>query len=153
MLGLVASDKEAQILSLKTTISKINLYSKWYLDRIFEEDKDKISVSLQSHKLSAKGDLKPKINTRINYKGCQYDSYDDFCGGESQKCELAFLFGVNDMLGSKIVLLDECVNNLDAENNMKILYTLKKITEQGNKLTIAISHEAVRGVFESVIDF
>lgn len=152
-LGLVASDKEAQILSLKTTISKINLYSKWYLDRIFEEDKDKISVKLQSHKLSNKGELKPKINTKIVYKGNYYDSYDDFCGGESQKCELAFLFGVNDMLGSKIVLLDECVNNLDAENNMKILYTLKKITEHGDKLTIAISHEAVKGVFESVINF
>jgi DNA repair protein SbcC/Rad50 len=149
-LGLLHSDKEAQILSLKTTLSKINSYSKFYLDKMFEDD-DPMSVTLQSHKLSSTGDTIAKINTNIVYKGQIYNSFDEFCGGEGQKCELAFLFGVNDMLGSNMVFLDECINNLDSDSNMKTLYLLKKIC--GNKLIIVISHEAVLGIFDEVIYF
>lgn len=149
-LGLIHSDKEAQILSLKTTLSKINSYSKFYLDKMFEDD-DPMHVTLQSHKLSSTGDTIAKINTNIVYKGQTYNSFDEFCGGEGQKCELAFLFGVNDMLGSNMVFLDECINNLDSENNMKTLYLLKKIC--GNKLVVVISHEAIVGIFDEVIYF
>jgi hypothetical protein len=150
-LGLLHSDKEAQILSLKTTLSKINSYSKYYLDKIFDGDDDSVSVTLQSHKISSSGDTIAKINTNIVYKGQIYNSFDEFCGGEGQKCELAFLFGVNDMLGSNMVFLDECINNLDSESNMKTLNTLKKIC--GNKLIIVIAHEAVLGIFDKVIQF
>lgn len=148
-LGLMSSDKEAQILSLKTTISKINSYAEYYLRKIFDDEP--ISVTLHSHKLSQKGDAVSKINTVIEYRGDKYNSFGELCGGESQQCELAFLFGVNDMLGSNIVFLDECVNNLDGETNMKTINVLKKIA--GNKLILIIAHEAVLGVFDEVIYF
>lgn len=148
-LGLLSSDKEAQILSLKTTIRKINSYAQYYLQKIFEGEA--ISVTLHSHKLSQKGDAISKINTVIEYKGETYNSFAELCGGESQQCELAFLFGVNDMLGSSIVFLDECVNNLDGETNMKTINLIKKIA--GNKLILIIAHEAVLGVFDEIIYF
>lgn len=147
--GLLTSDKEAQIMSLKTTISKINMYSKFYLEKVFMDDH--ISVSLHSHKLTQKGDFISKINTVINYKGEVYNSFKELSGGESQQCELAFLFGVNDMLGSNIIFLDECINNLDSDTNMKTVETLKKI--KGDKLIIVVAHEAVLGIFDKVIEF
>ena len=145
-IGLQEAGKEAEIKSLETTIISINEHAKVYLERMFEET---IQVRLESFKLTKSKTLKTQMNVMVEYRGHPYDSFDELSGGEKQKCELAFLLAVNDMIGSRIVLLDECLNNLDGEVNMEVLMFLKELA--GDKLVLVASHEAVRGVFDKVI--
>ena len=145
-LGLEVAGKEAEILAMEKTIESINEHAKNYLDQFFD---DPINVRLEISKANAKGVVKTQMNTMIQYRGSTYDPSDDPSGGEMQGIELAFLLGVNDMLGSSILLLDECINNLDAENNTNTLSCLRSISN--NKLVIVISHEAIKGIFDKVL--
>lgn len=135
--------REAEFVSYIKTLDTINEHAMVYLERMFDEP---ISVRLEIN------DTSSKLNmcTRIQYKGTEYDSIDELSGGEKQRCELAFLLAVNDMLQSKLLLLDECLNNLDAEVNTTILNYLKELCT--DKLIIVISHEAVDGVFDHTIE-
>ena len=57
------------------------------------------------------------------------------------------------MLGCKILILDECLNNLDATINMNVLSKLKDTTnKEKDKLILVVSHEAVKGVFHGELD-
>ena len=114
---------------------------------MFEED---ISVRLESYKLTKSKNLKTQMNVTVEYRGHKYNNIDELSGGEKQRCELAFLLAVNDMLGSQIILLDECLNNLDSGVNMDVLLQLKKLV--GNRLVMVVSHEAVQGVFDHTIE-
>lgn len=145
-LGLMESTKEAEILSLERAVSSINQYAKIYLEKMFEND---ICVKLQSVK-QTKNKTKIQMNVSVEYHGHKYNNIHELSGGEKQRCELAFLLAVNDMLGSKILLLDECLNNLDLENNTDVLLHLKNFVN--NKLVLVVSPEAVQGVFDSIIE-
>ena len=90
-----------------------------------------------------------QISTYIEYKGSVYDNIDELSGGERQRCELAYLLALNDLFGSKIILLDECLNNLDSTINTDVLTFLRENCT--NKSIIVISHEAVKGVFDEEI--
>jgi energy-coupling factor transporter ATP-binding protein EcfA2 len=64
---------------------------------------------------------------------------------------LAFLWAVNDIIGSNIILLDECFNNLHPEVNTKILTYIANSPLFEGKQIIIISHEAIHGVFDKII--
>ncbi len=144
--GLEEASKQAEILAVERTIESINEYASTYLAEMFEEQ---IIVRLESFKKSKAGE-KPMMNVSIEYKGNTYTSVDELSGGERQRCNLAFLLAVNDLLGSPILMLDECINNLDAEVNSEVLDVIK--SHCSNKLVLVVSHEAVHGVFDHVIN-
>lgn len=145
-LGLVEAGREAEILAMETTVESINEHARDYLDSLFDIP---ITVRLQCQSTTAKGEKRIKISTAIRVDG-EETCIEDISGGEAQRCELAFLLGVNDMLGSPLILLDECLNNLDQEFNIE---TLRKLSEmRDDKLILIISHEAVRGVFDHIIE-
>lgn len=144
-LGLEQAGKEAEILAMKNTISSINSHAKKYLDVLFEEP---ITVKLKSSKLTAKGDHRYQMNTVVTYRG-EDTSISDLSGGESQKCELAFLLAVNDMIGSKFVLLDESLSGLNQDVNTETMSYLQRIC--GDRLIIVTAHRVVEGVFDSII--
>lgn len=143
--------KKAEITSLAKILNRINSHSKLYLKEFFE---DSISARIQNKK-ETKGTQKGKkqqfpIKTIINYKGAEYNSVEELSGGEEQRCNLAFLLGLHDMFGCKILFLDECLNNLDETINMNVLSHLKNVTN--DKLILVVSHEAIEGVFHGKID-
>ena len=86
---------------------------------------------------------------KILYKGHEYDSIEDLSGGERQRCDLSFLLGVNDMLGSNMILLDECMNNLDQDINTDVIRMIKELC--ASKQIIIASHEAISGTFDTII--
>ena len=145
-IGLEEAGKEAEIMAMRATIDSINEHAKGYLERMFE---DPITVRLQGHKTTSRGEHRTQMNTVVIYRG-EESSIDDLSGGEEQLCELAFLLAVNDMIGSDIILLDECINNLDSDVNTKILNNLKDVGK--DKLVLVCSHEAVRGIFDKIIE-
>jgi DNA repair exonuclease SbcCD ATPase subunit len=138
--------KEAEILAIVKTVEAINTHAKEYLDRMYD---DPISIRLEGEKELKDGKIRVQLNTTIDYKGHKYDSIDELSGGEKQRAELAFLLAINDMLGSKILMLDECLNNLDSNVNTEVLTYLRELS--GGKLMLVISHEAVKGVFDSEV--
>lgn len=145
--GLEAVSKEAEIMALEETVRSINEHARIYLDQMFEEQ---ISVRLSCVKqLVSKKTTKLQMNTLIDYKNNNYQDIEELSGGERQRCDIAFLLAVSDMLGSRLLLLDECLNNLDASINTDILSFIRELC--GNKLIIVISHEAVRGLFDMEI--
>ncbi len=150
LYGLQEASKEAEIISLEETVRSINEHARVYLDNMFE---DPILVRLccvKENKTGAKT-TKLQLNTTIDYRGNTYDDIEELSGGERQRCDMAFLLAVNDMLGCSMILLDECLNNLDSTINTEVL-SLIRDTCGGNKLILVVSHEAVKGVFNEEIN-
>lgn len=138
---------EAEVLALQTTIDTINLLAQTYLDTMFSEP---ITLKIENYKEGAKGVISPKLNVFLYHKDNEYDTVDQLSGGERQKCELAFQLAINQMMKSPMLLLDECINNLDSEFNHEILGMLKTISEK--KLVILISHECTQGIFDKIFN-
>jgi DNA repair exonuclease SbcCD ATPase subunit len=151
---LESAAKEAEFLVLEKTIRSINEHAKIYLDKIFENGEGGNSVYAQLYvkrvTKSGKTAVRPSIDIKIEIDGVLCDIDDDLCGGERQRCDLAFLFGVNDMMGSDLILLDECVNNLDNDTNTEVLKYIQKVC--GDKQILVIAHEATHGIFDNIYD-
>lgn len=145
---LLSLIKKAEIYSLENAVNRINDGAVIYLQQLFE---DPIEVKIKSEKIDIHTkEPKTQISPYITFKGNEFDNVDVLSGGEKQRVELAFLLSMNDIIGSSMIILDECLNNLDCEINMKTLNFLKD--NSINKLILVISHEAVDGVFDHVIN-
>lgn len=138
---------QAEILALESTIKSINEHTRYYLDTFFVEHH--LSATLEAVHKDKKIDSL-KINTTINYKGNTYDSINQLSGGEFDRCTLASICGINSMVGSPFLILDESLASLDTDTNTEIIRFLSELAE--DKLIIVCSHEAVRGIFDTVIE-
>lgn len=146
-LELGALCTKAELLSSQATLRALNDQAQIYLDSLFDEQ---IVVRLERSRVTLKGTVRDEMSVSLVYHGIQYDDLNQLSGGERQRCNLAFLLAVNDMVGSPILLLDECLNNLDDETHETILKFLKTICV-GNKLIIAVAHEANESIFDRII--
>ena len=144
--GLEQTVKEAEILALEKTLTNINEHAKVYLETMSDIP---ISVRLENHKADKK-DTKLKMNVVVIKHGKTYNSVDELCGGESQTCNLAFLLAVNAMVNSPLLILDECLNFLDGGANMEILTYLRGVADK--RLVLVVSHEAIKGSFDDVVE-
>lgn len=138
---------QAELLAIENTIEDMNEYAKRFLDIMFPVDS--MSIRVENYKQTKK-DLRNKMSVIIQYKGCEYDNIDQLSGGERQKCELAFELAVNCLLQSKLLFLDECINNLDPEVNAEILEMLREYSHDYNKLLLVVSHECITGLFDDI---
>lgn len=137
---------QAEISALESTITSINEHTRYYLDSFFAD-----------HQLSAL--IKPvdkgkkiqsyKIDSVISYKGNDYDNISQLSGGEFDRCTLASICGINSMLASPILILDESLASLDADTNTEIITFLKELSQ--DKLILVCSHEAIQGIFDEII--
>lgn len=144
-LGLLEAAKEAQLVAIEHTLCNINEYASHYLKMCFDRP---IAVRLVTNHDALKTNKK-HINTIVSYKGSDSGGFSDLSGGEKQKCELAFLLAVHDILGGKMLMLDERLNNMDTEINMEVLNFLKNCAQ--DKAIVVVSHEAVHGVFDEIV--
>lgn len=146
--NLILKEKfiQAEIMALESTIASINEHTSYYLDTFFSEHQ--LSVILEA---SYKGKKMKtlKINTSISYKGNEYDTITQLSGGEFDRCTLASICGINSMLGSPILILDESLSSLDSNVNTEILRFLEQLAQE--KLILICSHEAVQGIFNATV--
>ena len=145
--GLEEAGKEAEIIALEETVKSINEHARIYLEQMFE---DPILVRLECIKDNGKKGIKLQLNTVVEYQGETYEDIEELSGGERQRCDMAYLLAVNDMLGSNILMLDECLNNLDSSINKEVLSLVRDMC--GHKMIMVVSHEAVKGVFDSEVE-
>lgn len=133
---------KAEIMSLNITINNINQHTEYFLDKFFIVNKltAVLDVSDTTENL--------KIETRLTFLGNEYDKISELSGGEFDRCTLASVCGINTLLGSPILILDESLSSLNSEKNTDIISFLKEFAT--NKLIIVCSHEAVRGIFDEI---
>lgn len=138
--------REAEILAVESTLDSINTHTQYYLDHFFS---DRLQLKLE---ISDERDKQKKleIKTIIHYKGYEYDSISQLSGGEFDRAVLASVCGVNAMMNSPFMFLDESLSSLDADNNTEILSFLKDIS--GDKLIAVCSHEAIQGIFDHTVE-
>ena len=139
--------KIAKLCSVEKMLDNINKQANLYLKDMFN---DPIQIRIVNVKQFKTVSEKFRFNIVVEYKGFNYDSLDQLSGGERQRCNLAFLLAVNDVVGSPILMLDECLNNLDVELNMEIITYLKELCR--SKLILVVSHESIAGLFDSVVE-
>lgn len=135
--------RQAEIMTLESTIYSINEHTRYYLDEFFRENElsAKLSATFKDGKLH--------VVTCITYKGYEYDSITALSGGEFDRCTLASICGINAMQQSPVLILDESLSALDAETNTEIISFLHDLASE--KLVLVCSHEAVRGIFDKVV--
>jgi len=152
--GLEKASIEAEFLALGKTLDCINEHAKIYLTKLFPTP---ITARLQVKRMTKKGDasIRPNINMYVEYQGEIYDDIDEFSGSERQRCDIAFLFGVNDMMGSNILMLDECFTNLHEDQQSEMLDCIHEITHENpdkSKQVIIIAPRVIEGVFDNIVD-
>jgi DNA repair exonuclease SbcCD ATPase subunit len=145
--GFEETVKEAEILTLEKTIKNINEHAKFYIDQMFL---DPPTVQLKCLKDKGKNGLKLGVYTSVEYQGDTYDDFSELSGGESARIEVAYLLGVNDMLGGSMILLDEAPHGLEPELNQKILELIESIC--GHKTVLTVFHDAIDGVFNEQVE-
>ncbi len=144
--GLERLCKKADIAATDAVIADINFNASLYTKELFAEA---IQIALSRIRTTLKGEKRDGMTTNVVYKGSVYANLDQLSGGERQRCNLAFILGVNDIVGSPLLLLDECLNNLDGETHAFILSFLRR-TCQG-KLVLVVAHEAAVAKFDAVV--
>ena len=143
--GLEEASKEAEILALEETVKSINEHARIYIDQMFDEP---ISVRLSCVTDKGKQGIKLQMKTIVECHGEIYNDFSELSSGEEQRCVVAFLLGVSEMIGNNsVLLLDECFNNTGDELNQQLLELVKDM--RGQKLVLIVAHEAVKGVFDT----
>jgi DNA repair exonuclease SbcCD ATPase subunit len=137
----------AEMLNLYNIIDTLNTQASFYLDEMFGNEP--ISVSLQPYKVNKNDLTRPQLSLTITLKNELYDEISQLSGGERQRVELAFILAMNDIIGGKILILDECLNNLDGEMNSSILRKLKEFSNK--RQLFCVSHESTKGIFDQII--
>ncbi|CCA61390.1 hypothetical protein AV955_gp033 [Diadromus pulchellus ascovirus 4a] len=114
-------------------------------------DEDDVDVYLKETAVvkSTKSE-KPQISVNVAMRGCEM-KMSNLSSGEMARVRLAVDMAYAKLVGSAApVVLDECTANLDADISTKIFYAVKDYFE--GKTVIVISHQAVEGLFDAVID-
>jgi ABC-type lipoprotein export system ATPase subunit len=138
--------RKAEIIAFQKMVDDINDIANEYLEKFFSE---KLSVKIIPFK-ETKKEKKTKLSIETVYRGSKYDSLDQVSGGELQRVNLAFMLATNEVVNSKFLFLDECLNNLDFDVNKEIIDLLKEKSD--DRLTIVVSHQGINGVFNEIIN-
>jgi len=141
-------NKKAELLAIDSTITNINEHARVHLDNMFS---DPICIQLETDTGGNAASGVGKLNIVVEYKGAVYANIEQLSGGERQRINLAFLLAINDMLGGRLLMLDECLNNLDLETNTFILDYLKRDDISQNRNILVVSHEAINGLFDNIV--
>lgn len=130
-LEMRSAHKESEMIKINRTLEHINSNAQRHLESLFI---DPITISLENDTDSKKIKCCVETENRGN-------SMKSLSGSEQQRAELAFLLSVNELLGSKILILDEVPRNLDRQVCVEVFSYLSKISELENKNIIIVSHE------------
>jgi DNA repair exonuclease SbcCD ATPase subunit len=138
--------QQAETLALMKVVEQINLRARAYLDNFFQDEP--IEVMLMTHR-TVKSSKKVKATIAIDVSHRGHDiSFDALSAGEKARVVIAFNLALADLLGAKILFLDEVTANLDPELTEEIFETIKTISDA--KFIVVVAHQVVSGVFDRV---
>jgi len=150
--AIIEKCNASKMSSMNTILNVINHRASVHLNHFFPSHHG-ISIALRNEFTTKSGSKRNKMSVQIGYKGCVYDSFSDLSDGEQQRVELAYLLAVNEIVSSNILLLDECLNNIDPSTHVEVTEYLREYASAHGKTILVTSHEAVEGLFDEVIRF
>jgi DNA repair exonuclease SbcCD ATPase subunit len=131
----------AEQITLQFMINIINSHLSILLDDFFKEDPIQIYLELSN-------ETRPQVNVIINYKGNKVD-YKSLSTGEYARVKLAFDLTFKEILGEKIIMLDECTANLEQDLSTKIFKKIKDTFP--SKTILIIAHQVITGHFDNIL--
>jgi len=132
---------------IENIVDILNTQANEYLEVFFRDHP--IVIELSAYKVYKNRSTKPQVNLRVEYKETECD-VKDLSAGERQRVCLAFELAFADLNPNSIVMLDECLNNLDQETTG---YVVEGIREKfRGKQAIIVAHQVVTGLFDRVIE-
>lgn len=137
---------EAESISISNFINSLNNHAQTHLDNFFTDNP--ISVRLLCFK-ETKTNMKPQINTVIEYREREFTNVNSLSGGELNRVVLAFTLALGEIFNTPLFLFDECTANLDQEMTSTVINSLKY--NFSNKLILIIAHQAIEGCYDRVI--
>ena len=147
---LVELSKQVELRVLNSSVARLNLEMKVFLDIMFPDTPITVEFSTTRDSKSKADSKTMTCSLMIYFRNVEYSNPKDLSGGESDRVSLAMTLALNAMLGSNMLLLDETLNTLDRELKANIVELLKRVTGE-LKTCIVISHEGVEGVFHNTI--
>lgn len=136
---------ESEHESLEFMIQIINTHLSILLKDFFSESfGDPIEIFLE-----LLSDKRPQVNIVINYKGNKVD-YKSLSTGECSRIKLAFELTFKEILGEKIIMLDECTANLDQNLSINIFNKIKDTFP--SKTILVVAHQCGGGTFSHVLN-
>jgi DNA repair exonuclease SbcCD ATPase subunit len=136
---------EAESISLLNIIESINIHAQIYLEAFFIDNP--INIRLLPFK-ETKKITKPQINLEIEYKSMECD-FNSLSGGEQARVILAFTLALAEIFNTPLIMLDECVANLDQETTSIVFDGIRE--HYKGKLSLVIAHQVVMGHFDKII--
>jgi ABC-type Mn2+/Zn2+ transport system ATPase subunit len=91
-----------------------------------------------------------KINTEIHNKGNNYAFISDLSGGESERVALAFVLGLNEMFGARILMLDEPLASIHGDLQLDLFRFIKERFR--DRIVLIVTHDPTIGVFDNKIN-
>lgn len=138
----------AQMEAVASVVESINIAAQDFLSVLFPDNP--ISVQLLPYKQTKDSSIRAKFSTVIKYKGCEYNDIEEISGGEYDRIVLAYQLALNTLYDSPLLLLDEAFTAVEEELFLLAMDALKVIAQ--NKLILVISHGAIQGIFDEVIE-
>lgn len=142
-VGLEKARAEAELLSITEVIDAINYTANEHLKRLFDVP---VTVKIRNQDPESG---KIKLSLYIQFKSTIRKHFRSLSSGEKQRCCLAFYLAINELLGSKILILDECLDKQDSAANVQLLEYLHNNTK--DKMTICVSHKTISGIFDDIL--
>ena len=137
--------KDAENISIQHILSQLNVHVQKYINLLFEDDPLTLNIKTFREDKKIK---KPSINIEIEYKNYK-TNINNLSGGEQSRINIAFTLAFAEIYNFKIILLDECVSNLDEELTNIVVETLHDYFS--DNLVIMIAHQVVTGQFNKTI--
>jgi exonuclease SbcC len=139
--------QQAETQSLNNIIYTINTNIQIYLDAFFPDDP--MTVSITTTKMVKKV-ATPSIELDIRYKD-EDITISTLSGGELSRLVLVFALVISEVNNSPLIILDESLSTLDAENCSNVYDYIKE--NCGDKLIIIVAHQLITGMFDHIVEF
>ena len=95
---------------------------------------------------------KPNVNLSILYKGAEYSSVNELSGGEDARINTAIILALNRVIGSQLLMLDECFGALNGDLREESLQCIRHMITPGTTVLV-ISHEDNEADYDNVYSF
>jgi len=123
-------------------------------NKILSDISDKLYVTIDSQGLTQSGEVREKIDYKVNHPYKKIANFWSYSGGQRQRINLASMFAFNSLLSKfNFIILDEVLElSLDIEGKTDIIQLLKnKVQDVGTIL--CVSHDdSIKDAFNSHIN-
>lgn len=133
---------------LERTFHLMNQTMKPFIDDVFEEEM--VAQFNSTRELKSGKGYSLKCGLQIFNKGYEYGAPKQLSGGERHRVSVAMMLAVSEIVGSEMILIDESLSSLDSNRRILIIEHIR--ARFPDKICVVISHHAIKGTFDNVIE-